>query len=142
MVTSQLWICEDDSSPIRDIRDSQFEHRHRGRLTNALQTYTSLPAHYSNYKWTSLESFMLSRQVSAREKLSKTNDREWVHTVLAYLKVFVENMGKDFMTVNDEQASYVARLVGSLGLAASELTAGKAISKFNPAIFFSLNSDL
>lgn len=67
---------------------------------------------------------MLSRQVSAREAQGKTNDREWVHTVLAYLKVYLENMGKELTVGTENKTEHVVELMASLSEAARHLTSG------------------
>ena len=48
--------------------------RARGRVASAIQTFTSLPAHYAPYGWTSLEAFMLMRSLDLQETSEKLID--------------------------------------------------------------------
>jgi hypothetical protein len=97
------------------------QRRHRGRLASALQTYTSLPAHYAPHMWTSLESFMLSRALEVHLKLDRPKDREWIHMSLAFLKAYVEGGGKALLVQGEEEAN---KLLGSLREAAGTLEDG------------------
>ncbi|KII88634.1 hypothetical protein PLICRDRAFT_110377 [Plicaturopsis crispa FD-325 SS-3] len=94
---------------------------HRGRMDVALQTYTSLPAHYAPHTWTSLESFMLSRAIDTHEVLEKSKDRDWIHIMLSFLKTYVEDLGNEMLIPEDDKKTYVSRLVGAMHTAASEL---------------------
>ncbi|KAK0459605.1 uncharacterized protein EV420DRAFT_1307323 [Desarmillaria tabescens] len=93
---------------------------HRGRLSTALTTYTSLPAHYAPHKWTSLQSLMLSRALDIHESLEKPKDREWIHILLSFLSTYVEN-GAELLLCEQDALVYVRRLVGELKSAAPEL---------------------
>lgn len=70
---------------------------------------------------------MVSSQLTARQKQDKTSDREWVHTVLAYLKVYVEDLSRQFMMGDEDKANHISDLVQSLGAVASQLAAGTRI---------------
>ncbi|KAK0228424.1 hypothetical protein IW262DRAFT_607322 [Armillaria fumosa] len=93
---------------------------HRGRLSTALTTYTSLPAHYAPHKWTSLQSLMLSRALDIHESLEKPKDREWIHILLSFLSIYIES-GAELLLCEQDAHAYVSRLVGELKSAASEL---------------------
>ncbi|KAG7452626.1 uncharacterized protein BT62DRAFT_939661 [Guyanagaster necrorhizus] len=93
---------------------------HRGRLSTALTTYTSLPAHYAPHKWTSLQSLMLSRALDIHESLEKPKDREWMHILLSSLSIYIES-GAELLLCEQNAQVYVSRLVGELKNAASEL---------------------
>ncbi|KAI9065113.1 hypothetical protein FKP32DRAFT_1674998 [Trametes sanguinea] len=94
---------------------------HRGRLSNALQTFTSLPAHYSPHGWTSLEAFMLNRALDIHAAAEKPKDREWIHILLHFLRAYVDDMGKDLLLSKEDSEAYVAQLVQALKDAAHEL---------------------
>ncbi|KAI8998488.1 trafficking protein particle complex subunit 10 [Trametes punicea] len=94
---------------------------HRGRLSTALQTYTSLPAHYSPHGWTSLEAFMLNRALDIHAAAEKPKDREWIHILLHFLRAYVDDLGKDLLLSKQDSEAYVGRLVMALKDAAHEL---------------------
>ncbi|KAK0459607.1 uncharacterized protein EV420DRAFT_1747291 [Desarmillaria tabescens] len=94
---------------------------HRGRLSTALTTYTSLPAHYAPHKWTSLQSLMLSRALDIHESLEKPKDREWIHILLSFLSIYVENGAELLLLCEQDALVYVRRLVEELKSAAPEL---------------------
>ncbi|KAI0327179.1 hypothetical protein GY45DRAFT_1328000 [Cubamyces sp. BRFM 1775] len=96
---------------------------HRDRLSNALQTYTSLPAHYSPHGWTSLEAFMLNRALDIHASAEKPRDREWIHILLHFLRAYVDDMGRDLLMNKEDSEAYVAHLVQALNDAARELDA-------------------
>ncbi|KDR81848.1 hypothetical protein GALMADRAFT_240099 [Galerina marginata CBS 339.88] len=86
---------------------------HRGNLAAALNTYTSLPAHYAPHLWTSLESFMLSRALDTHVNLDMPKNVEWIHIVLSFLKAYVEHDSEMLMHQVDK-VDYVSQLVMSL----------------------------
>ncbi|KAH9945954.1 trafficking protein particle complex subunit 10 [Epithele typhae] len=94
---------------------------HRDRLGNALQTFTSLPAHYSPHGWTSLEAFMLNRALDIHASTEKTKDREWIHILLHFLRAYVDGMGRDLLMSEEDSKVYVEGLVASLKDAAQEM---------------------
>ncbi|KAI0362291.1 hypothetical protein OH77DRAFT_1416520 [Trametes cingulata] len=94
---------------------------HRGRLSSALQTYTSLPAHYSPHGWTSLEAFMLNRALDIHASAEKPKDREWIHILLHFLRAYVDDMGMDLLLSTEDSKAYVAQLVSALKDSAHEL---------------------
>ena len=101
-------------------------YRHRGRMGNALQTYTSLPAHYSPHGWTSLEAFMLNRALTIHEAAEKPRDREWIHVLLHFLRAYVEDMGRQLLMSEEDSTAYVQRLVAELRAATQELDSGRS----------------
>ncbi|KAJ7063184.1 trafficking protein particle complex subunit 10 [Mycena amicta] len=94
---------------------------HRARLAEALTTYTSLPAHYSPHQWTSLESLMLSLALDTHAELNKSNDREWIHVLLSFLKTYVETAGLDVLMHKEDSVEYISKLVQAMKTSASEL---------------------
>ncbi|PSR94078.1 hypothetical protein PHLCEN_2v4506 [Hermanssonia centrifuga] len=86
----------------------------RGRLTNALQTYTSLPAHYAPHGWTSLEAFMLIRALDLHSSAEKPKDREWMVVLLEFLKAYVQDLGKALLITKEDHAAYVTSLINGL----------------------------
>ncbi|KAI0082757.1 hypothetical protein K474DRAFT_1681152 [Panus rudis PR-1116 ss-1] len=86
----------------------------RGKLNEALQTYTSLPAHYARHGWTSMESHMLSTALGIHQKAEKPRDREWIYIVLNFLKAYVQDFGKEIVMCEEDREAYVAKLVESL----------------------------
>ncbi|KAL4077208.1 trafficking protein particle complex subunit 10 [Scleroderma yunnanense] len=93
---------------------------HRGRLSNALTIFSSLPAHYAPHMWTSLESFMLSQAIDTHAMLRKPHDREWIHILLAFLKTYVNETSLECLGSRDID-EYIARLVIALREAAENL---------------------
>ncbi|KAI1794522.1 trafficking protein particle complex subunit 10 [Ganoderma leucocontextum] len=94
---------------------------HRGRLTNALQTYTSLPAHYSPHGWTSMEAYMLNRALNIHHAAEKPKDREWIHILLHFLRAYVEDGGRDLLLSEEDNKTYVEGLIAALKEAARNL---------------------
>ncbi|KAF8968386.1 trafficking protein particle complex subunit 10 [Flammula alnicola] len=93
---------------------------HRGNLSAALNTYTSLPAHYAPHMWTSLESFMLSRALDTYSKLDMAQDVEWIHIVLSFLKTYVEH-NSEMLMYRADKVDYVTNLVKSLRISVERL---------------------
>ena len=104
---------------------------HRGNLAAALNTYTSLPAHYAPHLWTSLESFMLSRALDTHSLLEKAQDVEWIHIVLSFLKTYVEHRNSEILLHGTDKIGYVANLIDSLKTSAERLEAGLDHSLFH-----------
>ena len=103
---------------------------HRGRLSVALQTYTSLPAHYAPHMWTSLEAFMLSRAMDTHAALQKRKDTEWIHILISFLKAYVEELGQELLMHEEDKTLYVSQLVHELHATACQLDTGNAHSTF------------
>lgn len=101
---------------------------HRGCFSPALQTYTSLPAHYAPHMWTSLECFMLSRALDTHVELHKPKDREWIHILLSFLKAYVDDFGKELLVYEEDKKAYVSRLIGEMRSAVCGLEAGNNCS--------------
>ncbi|OJA10941.1 hypothetical protein AZE42_04658 [Rhizopogon vesiculosus] len=93
---------------------------HRGRLANALTIFTSLPAHYAPHMWTSLESFMLSRAINTHAELERPQDREWIHTLLSFLRTYANDTSKELISEEGDE-KYVTHLINALHTAASSL---------------------
>jgi trafficking protein particle complex subunit 10 len=108
-----------------------FFSSHRGQLSNALTTYSSLPAHYAPHTWTSLESFMLSQALDTHADLNKSKDIEWIHVLLSYLRAYIDNRGTELLLHEADKVAYVTELVNGLETAVSELETGLClISRF------------
>src|ERR1700719_3016015 len=96
---------------------------HRGRLEDALQTYTMLPAHYAPHMWTSLQSLMLSRALATHSDLNKPKDRDLLHLLLSFLSTHADCMGPELL--KHEKEDDVEKLVGTLKEAALALDDGE-----------------
>ncbi|KAI0093548.1 trafficking protein particle complex subunit 10 [Irpex rosettiformis] len=112
----------------------------RNRLPNALQTYTSLPAHYAPHGWTSLEAFMLTRSLDLHATSEKPKDKDWVNISLEYLKAYVQDMGRDLLISTDDHVAYTASVVKALRLAAEELES-EVTHHEHPALSISIPKD-
>lgn len=97
----------------------------RGRLSTALQTYTSLPAHYSPHGWASLEAFMLTKALDLHDSVEKPRDREWLLVLLEYLKAYVHDLGKALLVTKEDHVAYTSSLVRALREAASAVETGQ-----------------
>jgi hypothetical protein len=95
---------------------------HRGRSTSALQTYSSLPAHYAPHKWTSLESYMLSQALDVHVLAHTDRDKQWVNIALSYLKVCESCRNGELLTRQEDSATYITNLVDSLKTAVDQLS--------------------
>ncbi|KIP08175.1 hypothetical protein PHLGIDRAFT_88626 [Phlebiopsis gigantea 11061_1 CR5-6] len=93
----------------------------RGRMTSALQTYTSLPAHYAPHGWVSLEAFMLTRALDLHDSAEKPHDRDWLSILLDYLKAYVHDLGRALLITKEDHVAYTSSLVHALRQAASSL---------------------
>lgn len=96
----------------------------RGRSPNAFETYKSLPAHYAPHGWTSLESFMRMQALTVHDLAVRAKDEEWLHIALAFLKTYVEDMGKELLMDVDDHVAYVTDLVAAVRDAARGLQSG------------------
>ncbi|KAG7092380.1 hypothetical protein E1B28_008737 [Marasmius oreades] len=94
---------------------------HRGRLDAALNTYTSLPAHYALHLWTSLESSALYLALETHASLDRPRDREWIHILLSFMKAYAESAGAELLISAKDQVTYISHLLEQLIIAASEL---------------------
>lgn len=103
--------------------------RHRGRLDNALATYTSLPAHYSPHKWTSLEGLMLSFALDTHKVLEKPRDSEWLHILISFLSAYTSH-GKELLLSEDDGRAYIDGLVSMMRIAANDLQQGIVFTAF------------
>ena len=95
-------------------------------MTTALQTYTSLPAHYAPHGWTSLEAFMLTRALDLHESVEKPHDKDWLSVLLEYLKAYVHDLGKALLITKDDHVAYTSSLVHALRQAAQSLETGSS----------------
>ena len=98
--------------------------RHRGRLSEALQTFTSLPAHYAPHGWTSLESYMLFQALGIHNTAEKPKDREWVFILLNFLKAYVQDFGKELLMSEQDHVTYVTELIHDLREATRDAESG------------------
>ncbi|KAF8559837.1 hypothetical protein OG21DRAFT_1453301 [Imleria badia] len=112
----------------------------RGRLSNALTIFTSLPAHYAPHRWTSLESLMLSRAIDTHAALKKPRDREWIHILLAFLKTYVNDRNTELVMSEEDIPEYIAGLVTALREAAEKLDSD-LIHPDHPVISISVAGD-
>ncbi|TFY76964.1 hypothetical protein EWM64_g7048 [Hericium alpestre] len=96
---------------------------HRGRLSQALQTYSSLPAHYAPYKWSSLESYMLLRAIQTYDQGENAKDQQWINVALSFLRSYVTDLGKDLLMQEGDNTIYVDNIVQSLRAAVRNVDA-------------------
>ncbi|KAI0273565.1 trafficking protein particle complex subunit 10 [Gloeopeniophorella convolvens] len=94
---------------------------HRDRLSTALQTYTSLPAHYAPHKWSSLESYMLAQAIDVYALSGADRDKQWINTALSYLRSYVDSSSERTLAHEDDKSVYITKLVESLGTAVDKL---------------------
>ncbi|KAH9005086.1 hypothetical protein EDB86DRAFT_3061943 [Lactarius hatsudake] len=97
---------------------------HRDRLKSALQTYSSLPAHYSPHRWTSLESYVLSQAVDIYALSGIDKDKQWVTIALSYLKSHSGGGGSEGESLipHADSTTYITNLVGSLKAVVDKLS--------------------
>jgi len=67
---------------------------------------------------------MLSRALDTYDKLEVSEDTEWIHIVLSFLKTYVEHDFETLMHTVDK-VDYVSKLVDSLRLAVENLETGE-----------------
>jgi hypothetical protein len=67
---------------------------------------------------------MLSRALDTHADLSNPKDGEWIHTLLAFLKAYIDNAGEKWLMHNDSRTEYISNLVGDLKEAAGKLDSG------------------
>lgn len=97
---------------------------HRDRLKSALQTYSSLPAHYSPHRWTSLESYVLSQAVDIYALSGIDKDKQWITIALSYLKSYSGGGGSEGESLipHADSTTYITNLVGSLKAVVDKLS--------------------
>lgn len=115
MVAWQLWMCWWETLLLL-LYLTITSCSHRDRLKSALQTYSSLPAHYSPHRWTSLESYVLSQAFDIYALSGIDKDKQWVSIALNYLKSFSGGGGSEgeSLVSNVDSTTYITNLVSSL----------------------------
>ncbi|EJD05845.1 uncharacterized protein FOMMEDRAFT_79224 [Fomitiporia mediterranea MF3/22] len=93
----------------------------RERLTAALQTFTSLPAHYAPNRWSSLEAYMLFQSVETHVRLRSDHDRQWIHIVAAFLKAYLEDNSMNLLDGMTDKCAYIRRLIENVAEAAPQV---------------------
>ncbi|KAI0306635.1 hypothetical protein B0F90DRAFT_1691802 [Multifurca ochricompacta] len=91
------------------------------RMTSALQTYSSLPAHYAPHGWTSLESYMLSQAINVYALSGTDKDKQWINIALAYLKLCSGATSSESLTHQENSTTYITEVVDSLKVAVDKL---------------------
>ncbi|KAI0053990.1 hypothetical protein FA95DRAFT_1529824 [Auriscalpium vulgare] len=112
---------------------------HRDRLPAALQTFSSLPAHYAPHKWTSLESYMLSQAIDIYSLSGTAQDQQWINIVLSFLRSYVEDLGRELLMQEDDKAAYLSKLIASLKDVVDNLETVLTFSE-HPAITFRISN--
>ncbi|KAL5529216.1 hypothetical protein ACEPAG_5190 [Sanghuangporus baumii] len=84
---------------------------YRQRFGTALQTFTSLPAHYAPHHWSSLEAYMQLQSLETHAKMKNDHDRQWVHAALAFIKAYMEDTSIDLLSGLIEKDMYLKHLV-------------------------------
>jgi len=74
---------------------------------------------------------MLSRALDTHAQLEKTQDAEWVHIVLSFLKAYVEHYNAEMLMHNVDKTEYVSKLVASLRVSVERLESGLCLSKYS-----------
>ena len=97
---------------------------HRDRMKSALQTYSSLPAHYSPHRWTSLESYVLSKAIDIYSLSGIDKDKQWITIALSCLKSYSGGGGSEGESLipHADSATYITNLVGSLKTVVDKLS--------------------
>ncbi|KAF8275107.1 trafficking protein particle complex subunit 10 [Lactarius quietus] len=97
---------------------------HRDRLKSALQTYSSLPAHYSPHRWTSLESYVLSQAIDIYAFSGIEKDKQWVTIALNCLKSYSGGGGSEGESLipHADSTTYITNLVDSLKAVVAKLS--------------------
>ncbi|KAI9510228.1 trafficking protein particle complex subunit 10 [Russula earlei] len=94
---------------------------HRGSLNSALQTYSSLPAHYAQHEWTWLESYMQLQAINVYALARTDREKQWVHIVLRYLKQFSSDSDAVSSISQEDNVKHITSLVDSLKAVVDEL---------------------
>ncbi|EIN07448.1 hypothetical protein PUNSTDRAFT_144927 [Punctularia strigosozonata HHB-11173 SS5] len=100
---------------------------HRGQLTTALTTFSSLPAHYGPNKWTSLESYVLSQALDTHQQLEKPKDQDWMHMLLNFLSAYVQDIEGALLMQVEDKNEYLKRLMSAMSSSASAMEADMEI---------------
>lgn len=89
---------------------------HRDRLKSALQTYSSLPAHYSPHRWISLESYVISQAIDIYALSGIDKDKQWVTIALNCLKSYSSGGGSEGESLipHADSRTFITDLVNSL----------------------------
>ena len=97
---------------------------HRDRLKSALQTYSSLPAHYSPHRWTSLESYVLSKAIDIYALSGIDKDKQWIAIALSCLKSYSGGGGSEGESLipHADSTTYITNLVSSLKAVVDKLS--------------------
>src|ERR1700677_3790247 len=94
MAAWQLWMCW--CPPLLLLLHLTVPScSHRDRFNSALQTYSSLPAHYSPHRWTSLESYVLSQAIDIYVLSGIDKDKQWVSIALNCLRSYSGGGGSE-----------------------------------------------
>lgn len=117
---SQVLVYSDSSAPAA----LTSIYRHRGRNTTAVQTYTSLPAHYNPHCWSDLEAYSLFNSLQNHKRNNSNYDREWMHTAMAFLKTHVNGIKKGLLVGVSDVETYVAELLERVCQSSSRLDSG------------------
>ena len=115
-------MCLLSKIPTRTVAENI--HSFRGRNRPALQTYTSLPAHYNPHQWYDLEAYSLLNSLENYKRIGSGRDREWLHTALAYMKSYVTGLKKNLLVVPSDIKASLKELVAEVCETASSLDAG------------------
>ena len=110
---------------------------HRDRLKSALQTYSSLPAHYSPHRWTSLESYVLSQAIDIYALSGIDKDKQWVLIALNCLKSYSGGGGSEGESLipHVDSTTFITSLVGSLKAVVDKLSERPSLCSPGPIRF-------
>ncbi len=117
-------------------------YSHRDRFKSALQTYSSLPAHYSPHRWTSLESYMLSQAIDIYSWSGIDRDKQWITIALSYLKSYSGGGSKgEPLIAHMDSSTYITDLVDTLKAVVGRLSERLSPCSFGPVRFLISSAD-
>jgi hypothetical protein len=114
-------------SSVKDVILTDFGNRYRGRIEQAVQTYTSLPAHYSHYKWIALEAFMHDMTLDIRAGSGQPKGKEWINAALSLLRLYTDTGNEQIAASAVDKARKVGQIVEEFTEAAKSLEDGQIL---------------
>lgn len=67
---------------------------------------------------------MLSQALDTHSRLEKPKDREWLLTLLSFIKAYVQDLGEALLMHEEDKMTYVSGLVGEIKKSADALDSG------------------
>jgi len=69
---------------------------------------------------------MLSRAINTHAELERPQDREWIHTLLSFLRTYANDTSKELISEEGDE-KYVTHLINALHTAALSLDSGACL---------------